>query len=252
MTSIAIVVPADNQGPEFGARLVRLADYFAPYQPSYEFSYVLVDDASTDETLALCKTFARYRRNVTVIAHDRRYGLGHALRTAISEVCADYTIVVDGSLNYMPSAAMELLEALENSGADVAVASPYMRGGHVLNTPFFRRIAGRFTNRFLSIVARGRCATFTCILRAYRTSFLKRLSFHSDGSDSVPELLYAAMRAGGHIVEVPTRKDWSGNGYRALPDEPRADNASCSLWPALRLGAAIMVHAYNAQERGFH
>lgn len=224
MTSVAIVIPAYNEGPSFGASLVRFADYFAPYRPSYEVTYIIVDDASTDETLLLSKAFARYRSNVVIVAHDRRYGIGHALRTAFRRVCAQYTVVLDGSLTYAAAAAMELLEALERSGADVAVASPYMRGAHRPKTSFIGDLRARFGNRVLSAFASGRCASFTCILRAYRTQFLKQLSFCCEGVDAIPELLFAAIHAGGRIVELPMRRHWSilNLGAALIPHPPIA------------------------------
>jgi glycosyltransferase involved in cell wall biosynthesis len=217
MTSVAVVVPAYNAGPDFGANLVRFADYFAPYRRAYEFSYVIVDDASTDETLNACEAFARYRRNVIVIPHERRCGLGRALRTAFNRVRAEYTIVLDSGVTYAAAAAMELLEALERTGADVAVASPYMRGAHRKPGPVVRSLYERAANRWLCAVTHGRCASFTCILRAYRTQFLKRLAFTSDGARAIPELLFAAIRAGGRIVEQPTRKDWHISALNSAP-----------------------------------
>lgn len=209
MTSVAIVVPAYNAGPDFGANLVRFADHFAPYRDSYNLDYIIVDDGSTDDTLKFGEAFARYRRNVTIIRHQRRCGLGQMLRTAFLRVCAQYTIVVDGSVSYAAAAAVDLLETLETSGADLAIASPYMRDGHVLHGPRMELIRARVANRILSLLTLGRYASFTCILRAYRTEFLKRLSFTRDGADVIPELLFAAIRAGGRIVERPTRKEWN-------------------------------------------
>lgn len=216
MISVAVVVPTYNAGPDFGANLVRFADYFAPYRLCYDLHYIIVDDASTDDTLAFCKAFARYRRNVMVIPHQRRCGLGHAMRSAFLRVCAEYTIIVDGGVTYAAAAAMELLETLENTGADVAIASPYMRGAHAVSLPFLHGVRDRFANWLLSLVARGRYASFTCILRAYRTRFLKRLPLTRAGADALPELMFAAIRAGGRIVECPTRKDWNIAGLGSV------------------------------------
>jgi glycosyltransferase involved in cell wall biosynthesis len=240
VTSICVVIPARNEGALFGARLVGLADHFAPYQRSYQVSYVIVDDASTDETVQIAKRFARYRDNVTLIVHDRRYGIGHALRSAFVHVHAEYTIVMDGSLSYTPYAAMQLLEALEDTGADMAAAKPYARGTE------------RIVNRILSLLARGRCGSFTCILRAFRTAFLKRLAFSSEGHDAIPELMFCAMRADGRILEMAADRDWIVSESRERAHPLSLDALHC-LWPALRLGAAILTRSPSvATQRGFH
>lgn len=196
MTSIAVIIPAHNEGPEFGATLVRFADYFTPFRLSYRFTYIIVDDGSTDETLASCRTFGRFRDNVIVIVHDRRYGFGHALRSALLRVCAEYTIIIDGALSYPAAAALELLEALESSEAQVAVPA-----GHSHSRGFAECI--------LALVTGASLETLTGKLRVFRTQFLKDLAFTGDGPDAIPGLMFATMRAGGRILEHRLRNDWS-------------------------------------------
>jgi hypothetical protein len=103
---------------------------------------------------------------------------------------------------------MELLEALEREQADIALASPYMRGGSIVNVPLLRRVLSREANRLLSMAA-GRFSTFTCMVRAYRVSVLKSLSFTSDRMAAIPEILLAAMKRRLRIVEVPATLTWS-------------------------------------------
>jgi glycosyltransferase involved in cell wall biosynthesis len=178
-----VVIPARNAGPFFAANLVRFADYFAPYRPSYQITYVIVDDASTDETLQRSRDFARYRTNVTVIAHERRRGANRALRSALDRIAAQYTIVIDGRVAGEPAAAMQLLETLEDSGADVAVPAE-------LHSTLRDRVAARVCSLF----TRGRCGRLATALRAYRTEFLK-------GAASSK-----TARAGARVVELPVVK----------------------------------------------
>ena len=208
MTSVAVVIPAYNAGPDFGAKLVAFADYFAPLR-EYDLTYVIVDDASTDETWSLAQSFARYRYNVAVLRHARTYGLGQALRTAFAAVSSEYTVVVDRKLTYAAAAAMDLLETLDAAGADVAIASPYVHGSYPPRTPLAERAGTAVVvNRLFSLLTGGRYVGFTAVLRAYRTSFLKRLIFRATGTGALAELLMAAIRARGRIIERPLRGDW--------------------------------------------
>jgi hypothetical protein len=84
---------------------------------------------------------------------------------------------------------MDLLETLERSGADVAIATAPA-------TAVDRLLFPRFTSK----------------LRAYRSDFLKQLSFTFQGATAIPELMFAAIRAGGRIVERHTAKDWLMRG----------------------------------------
>jgi glycosyltransferase involved in cell wall biosynthesis len=211
MTSVTIVVPVYNQAEDLAARLVSFADYFAPYRAAYGISFVIVDDASTNGTLLACRRFAQYRGNVTIIPLDRHRGVGHALRTAFRQVAAEYTIVLDGALSFGPNAALELLEALERTGADIALASPYMAGAYAAPTSYLRDMRHRLLNRALSLLSRARYATFTCIVRAYRTACLRSLPFSDDSYGAVPQLLFSAIHARKAIVEIPARIEWKSD-----------------------------------------
>jgi hypothetical protein len=96
---------------------------------------------------------------------------------------------------------MELLETLEHTGADVAVASPYI--GHLPQSSLIASACARMLNGLISMVAGGRYAGFTCMLRAYRTTFLRRLAFSRTDAGAIPELLLAAIRAGGRVIVRP-------------------------------------------------
>lgn len=246
MTSVTVIVPAYNEGPAFACSLVRIADYYAMHLSSgYDFHYLIVDDGSTDQTHAIAQTFARWRKNVRVLRHEVNRGLGAAMRTAFEQVNTEYAIVLDADLSYTPTTGMELLEALERENADIALASAYMRGGAVLNVPVVRRVLSREANRFLAFAA-GRFSTFTCMVRAFRVSALKKLQFTSDRMPAVPELLLAAMKSHIRIVEVPATLKWSeerrGSSNRLSPVRATAQIAETvrlafrhrpSLWLAV-------------------
>ena len=208
MTSVTVVIPAYNEGMAFGCSLARIADYFAMHASQYRFEYVIVDDGSSDQTTEIAQCFAQWHRNVSVIRHDCNLGLGAALRSAFRTLRTEYAIVLDADLSYTPTTGMELLEALERENADIALASPYMRGGSIVNVPPVRRILSREANRLLSMAA-GHFSTFTCMVRAYRVSALKKLTFRSDRMAAIPELLLGAMKRHVRIVEVPAALTWS-------------------------------------------
>jgi len=104
---------------------------------------------------------------------------------------------------------MELVETLEQKGADIALASAYAPGGSVGNVPFLRRILSREANRLLSLATGGRYATLTCMVRAYQADAARRLEFRSDGMTAVPEMLLSGVRQHMRIVEIPAALRWS-------------------------------------------
>lgn len=210
MTPVTVIVPAHNEGSTLAARLAEITDAFAIYRSSgYDFRYVIVDDGSVDETYDAASAFAETRKNVEVYQHERNRGLGGALRTAFAHVTEGYAMVLDADLSYPPATGMQLLEALERNGGDIACASPYMQGGSVKNVPILRRWLSREANRLLSLAVNGRIATLTSMVRVYRAEVLPLLEFTSDGMEAVAEMLLSGLRRGLTIVEVPATLEWS-------------------------------------------
>lgn len=187
-----------------------MTEAFAIYRSAgYDFHYLIVDDGSIDETYEIAVAFAAARKNVEVIRHDRNRGIGAALRTAFARVSNGYAMVLDVDLSYPPATAMQLLEALERTGGDIACASPYIAGGSVRNVPVMRRVLCREANRLLSLAVSGRIATLTSMVRVYRAEILPLLDVHSDGTEANAEMLLGAFRCGMTIVEVPATLQWS-------------------------------------------
>ena len=220
MNGVTVIVPAYNEGPGLSDALTAIATYFASHGAAYEFSYLIVDDGSGDQTYAVAEAFARRHRGVRVLRHEENRGLGAALRTAFDNVRTDLAVVLDADLSYSPATAMQLIEALESERADVALASPYAFGGSVLNVPLLRRLLSREANRFLSLATNGRYATLTCMVRAYRVIRYTPagVSQRSHGRHRRD----AAMRACSRICassKFPRRCEWSQarrNGGRRI------------------------------------
>ena len=236
MTTVSVIVPAYNEGPTLGANLIALAEQFAHYS-CYGVQFVIVDDGSTDQTPEIIENFARYRRGVQVVTHRTNMGLGAALRSGFTHADGEYTLVVDADLSYTPALAMQLLEAIDREKGDVALASAYMRGGSVKHVPFLRRVLSREANRVLSLAARGRYATFTCMVRAYRTAFVRAIDFRANGMEANAEILLGAIRIGGAILEYPAHLEWNDarKRSRALP---RPLVTARQTWATLRLAFA--------------
>jgi dolichol-phosphate mannosyltransferase len=235
MTSVSVIIPAYNEGAAFACSLVTISEYFALHHGAgYDFHYVIVNDGSGDETYEVARAFAHRHRNVSVLQHSKNRGLGAALRTAFASVTTEIAVVLDADLSYSPATCMRLIEALEGENADLALASPYMRGGAVANVPPLRRILSRNANRLLSLAVSGRISTLTCMVRAYRVPALKRLTFTSDGMDAVAEHLLCAVRLKFDIVEIPATLRWSEE-RRSAGNRVRLSRVAAQAWATVRM-----------------
>ncbi|MBA3301312.1 MAG: glycosyltransferase, partial [Thermoleophilaceae bacterium] len=108
--------------------LPRFAERFA----STGLDLLIVDDSSPDGTGALAEELAADRPWMHVLHRAGKEGLGVAYRAGFGWCLErDYSVIgqMDCDLSHPPEKLAEMVDALEEGGADVAIASRYVEGG---------------------------------------------------------------------------------------------------------------------------
>jgi glycosyltransferase involved in cell wall biosynthesis len=215
-SAFSIVIPAFNEEGSIVSVLTQVTAHVAELRERYEVDVVVVDDGSSDGTLAALHHFsASYPNAITIVAHERNAGLVAAMRTGALAARADTVVFLDADLSYLPDIIEPLILAKRKAAASAALASPYMPGGHVANVPFVRLAASRAANWILGLFARGRLHTFTGMVRAYdRGEFLALFERTQVGEFNTWAV--AVLIANGHrVVEIPAALVWPAERYAA-------------------------------------
>ena len=169
---------------------------------------LIVDDGSADGTAERAEALGSELRGIEVLRRPRKMGLGSAYRAGHAIGIArgyDVMIQIDADLSHDPGALPDLLAAVAR-GADLAIGSRYVPGGSVPNWPKRRLLLSVWGNRYAGFMLRMPVRDSTAGYRAYRASILRAMdieSTHSTGYAFQIEMTYRALRAGGHIEEVP-------------------------------------------------
>lgn len=204
---VSIVVPAFNEGSHLEDNLATLCRYLDErFGESYEI--VAVDDGSTDATASILAAFAQRSPRLRVVTHKCNQGMDAAVRSGIEATDGDRIVVMDADLSYSPQTIGSLVDALD-AGAQVAVASPYMRGGSCVAVPWVRRQLSRWANHYLSMAVHGKISTLTCVVRGYDARAARVQLSLGEFEDATYGVLLAAYRANLKIAEVPATLDWS-------------------------------------------
>ncbi len=206
---VSVVVPAYNEAAIVDASLARICSYLEGQRDRFDSEVVVVDDGSTDTTGDLIDAFTCEHPTVRVVHHADNSLLGQALRTGFAHCRGDYVITMDCDLSYASETIGRLFDETRRTGADVVIASPYMKGGSVRSVPWFRRIASVGANRFLSLAAPGHISTLTSLVRSYDAGFLRSLDLKSHGSEINSEIIYKALMLRARVVELPADLDWT-------------------------------------------
>ncbi|HSM37274.1 MAG TPA: glycosyltransferase family 2 protein [Longimicrobiales bacterium] len=194
--AVSVVVPlydeADNVQPLLG-RLEQALDAVG----ARWWEIVLVDDGSTDDTLARCRAAAREDRRVRVMALARNYGQTTALQAGFDGARGDVVVTMDGDLQNDPADIGRLLDEIE-AGHDLVVGYRVRRQDAFV----MRKIPSWVANRIIRWMTGVRVRDVGCALKAYRRELLDRMHLYSDMHRFIPAL---AAAGGARITEIPVR-----------------------------------------------
>jgi glycosyltransferase involved in cell wall biosynthesis len=205
---VSIVLPAYNESAILRDHVLVLLDYLKTLSDTYRFELIIVNDGSRDQTGEIAATLASEFDGIRVIQHPRNFGLGQALKTGFAQSRGRYVVVLDIDLSYAPEHIGLMLERMSRSEARLVLASPYMRGGRVVEVPWLRVVFSRVANWFLARASGQQISTMTCMVRAIDGRFLRSLHLRSTGMDVMPEMIHKAKLLRASIEEVPAELNW--------------------------------------------
>jgi glycosyltransferase involved in cell wall biosynthesis len=205
---VSIVLPAYEEAAILRDHVVILLDYLKTLNRRFRFELIVVNDGSRDQTGPIANQLAADFAGVRAFHHPRNFGLGQALRTGFAQCRGQYVVVLDIDLSYGPEHVGLLLDRMTKSGARLVLASPYMRGGRVVDVPWLRVLFSRVANWFLARASGQRISTMTCMVRAIDGRFLRSLHLRSTGMDVMPEMIHKARLLRATIDEIPAELNW--------------------------------------------
>jgi len=140
---VSIAIPAFNEAdvlPELLERVSSLLDDL----PGGPHELVIVDDGSTDDTLAILQRASTRDDRILVVALTRNFGHQPALTAALDHVTGDVAVVMDADLQDAPEVIPRMLQHYRE-GYDVVYAQrasrpegPFLRACYLL---FYRILA---------------------------------------------------------------------------------------------------------------
>jgi glycosyltransferase involved in cell wall biosynthesis len=189
---ISLMVPLYNEEGNVTPLLDRIAQVMDPLGRTYEV--VLVDDGSTDGTVALIKEAVARRPHLRAVFFRRNSGQTAALAAAIDHSRGDILIPLDGDLQNDPSDIPVLLAKLEE-GYDVV--SGWRR--HRKDAFLTRTLPSKIANGLISFISGVKLHDYGCTLKAYRREVLKPVVLVGEMHRFIPIL---ASWQGALVTEV--------------------------------------------------
>ena len=114
---VSVIIPAFNEQRNI-ARAIKsvLAQSFP------DFELIVVDDASTDDTLAITESLAAMDSRISIIAHDVNKGLSQSRLSGINDSHGEYVFFLDADDTITPNALELLTDKATTSQCDIVIA----------------------------------------------------------------------------------------------------------------------------------
>ncbi|MDA0565327.1 bifunctional glycosyltransferase family 2/GtrA family protein [Streptomonospora sp. S1-112] len=202
---VDIVIPVYNEERSLPGCLEVLCAHLAERMP-FQWCVTVVDNASTDRTLAVANELAAAMDKVRVLHLDRK-GRGLALRTAWGYSDADVVVYMDVDLSTGLDALLPLIAPLVNGHSDIAIGSRLAPGARTVRGGR-RELISRAYNAVIRCTHGARFSDAQCGFKAARTDVIRPLLGHvrDDAWFFDTELLLLAEHNGLRVHEVPV--DW--------------------------------------------
>lgn len=194
--AVSLVVPMFNEERSLPHFLDVALDALGRHAADWEI--VLVDDASSDGTVAAADARAAVEPRIRVVRHEANRGLGGALKSGFAAASKEWVLYSDCDLPWDLDETGRVFRAAELTGADVVSGYRHDRTGEgPLRTVYSFLYNGLVQALFRFPI---RDVNFSCKL--IRRSFLDRLSLESEGSFIDAELLVRLRNRGALIQQV--------------------------------------------------
>jgi len=153
MGVISLIIPCYNEEESFAPLYDELCRISGDMNEKYnvDFEFLMVNDGSRDNTLALIKEKAASDSRVKYISFSRNFGKEAAVYAGLQNCIGDYAVVMDADLQHPPDMLLTMYESIANDGYDCATAYRESREGEPAVRSFFARSFYKLINRIANI-----------------------------------------------------------------------------------------------------
>lgn len=196
LRSVSLVVPMRNEERSL-PHLLRVAGE-ALDRHSDAWEIVLVDDASSDGTLAFAEGAAGDDPRIRVVRHTVNRGLGGALKSGFAAATREWVLYSDCDLPWDLEETGRVFRAAELTGADVVSGYRHDRTGEGTLRTIYSFLYNGLVHLAFGFPIRD--VNFSCKL--VRRALLEGLPLESEGSFIDAELLVRLRNRGAVIQQV--------------------------------------------------
>ena len=191
---LSLVMPAFNEESTIATAIERcLAKPFV-------LEVIVVDDGSTDKTVAILKNMDDLR--IRVIQHSHNRGKGAAIRTGITAAAGEYVGIQDADLEYDPADLARLLVPLDQGLADVVYGSRFMSNDYHRVLYYWHSVGNRLLTTASNMLTNINLTDMETCYKVFRRELIQSIPLEEDRFGFEPEITVKLAKRKVRIYEV--------------------------------------------------
>jgi dolichol-phosphate mannosyltransferase len=199
-----VIIPTYNEKDNIEKMIKKV------FSLSLSFDLLIIDDSSPDGTADIIKLLQKdYPEKLHLLERPGKLGLGTAYISGFKwalENNYDFICEMDADFSHNPEDLIQLYEACENQGADLAIGSRYISGVNVVNWPMGRILMSYFASIYVRFITGMNIQDTTAGFKCYKRSVLETINLDKiklKGYAFQIEMKFTTWKFGFKIVEVP-------------------------------------------------
>jgi glycosyltransferase involved in cell wall biosynthesis len=189
---LSVVIPVMNEADSIGP----LFDALEASLDCIDYEIVLVDDGSTDNTVAEIKKHAPPHSKLVVL--NKNYGQTTAMAAGIDQAEGELIATMDGDLQNDPADIPMMMQYLYDHDLDVVAGR---RAGRK-DGFFLRKIPSRIANALIRNLTNVHIRDYGCTLKVFKKDVAKNLGLYGELHRFIPVLV---QLYGAKMEEVDVR-----------------------------------------------
>jgi glycosyltransferase involved in cell wall biosynthesis len=202
--TLSVIVPCYN---EMATLQRSIASVISIAKDNLPLEIIIVDDCSTDDSLATATALAARHPMVRVVQHKKNMGKGAAVRSGISEATGNFVAIQDADLEYDPKDLFRLVGPLVAGKADVVIGSRFLAFGPHRVLYFWHSVGNKFLTLLSNMLTDLNLTDMECCYKVFRRDALNDIVIEQNRFGFEPEIVAKIANKRLRIYEMPVSYD---------------------------------------------
>jgi glycosyltransferase involved in cell wall biosynthesis len=202
--TLSVIIPCYN---EVATLQHCVASLISIASDKLTLEIIIVDDCSTDDSLAIANTLANRHSMVRVLQHKKNLGKGAAIRSGIYKASGDFVAIQDADLEYDPQDLLRLVEPLAVGKADVVIGSRFLSSGAHRVLYFWHSVGNKFLTLLSNMLTDLNLTDMECCYKVFRRDVLRDTIIEENRFGFEPEIVAKMATKRLRIYEMSVSYD---------------------------------------------